>query len=131
MPLTSVFTSASEKVKLGVPAFDPNFQIFRFGSTQEKTITPSVAQKMLTEELETIFKTSDDDDKFYTITSKEEMKKTLRRSPDLCDTFMMRFYSDVAGVNNSKEFRAASVPYSKDSDLAEFDKFVGKFEFNL
>jgi phage terminase large subunit len=125
------FYRAHEKVRDGVPSVDPNFQVFRFGMVQEKSITPHVAQKMLTEELETIFKTSDDDDKLYKITSKEEMKKTLRRSPDIADSFAMRFYYDVAGINNNREFRSASVPYAKDSDLREFEDFVGNFEFNL
>lgn len=66
------------------------------------TIEDATVKSMLVEELEQIKGKNIDRDGKMQLVPKEEIKDILGRSPDVCDTFLMRMYFELSGKTNSR-----------------------------
>ena len=125
---TQTVKKFSDLVKKGLISVDKNWVIEKFGNCDD-IFTQKTVQDMEVAELECYMVESDLEDKYFEITKKKDIKKTIKRSPDLTDTMFMRAFLDISGaVRTEKEYSAANVPHSIDSDDDLYERFVKGYD---
>jgi hypothetical protein len=126
---TQTYHKLSKLVKAGKIAFDPNFKVIKFGTPFKTLYSPQFYQKMLTQELESIHRESDEEDEYYKITKKEAIKKTIKRSPDHSDCIMFRALLNIKGGQNVvKQYHSAPVKSIMDAEDREYERLMKNLE---
>jgi phage terminase large subunit len=112
---------ASDFVLKGMVTFAKDLRIERFGDYTD-LYTHNEIKESMREELEKIYKTTEDSDKKIKLTKKHEIAQAIGRSTDFSDCWSMRFVTHVDPKSNEKEFGMAVIPYAEDFDMAEENK---------
>jgi hypothetical protein len=83
-------------------------ELFKEGKISLNIMEPSIVDELTQELLSVKLKDVDKDNK-VAVQSKEEMKKTLGKSPDISDSLMMRMYFEIKNMKATGRYSIAFV----------------------
>ena len=122
-----VFNVAAELTEKEIPQFSTNLEIIKFGKYPESfSYNRNTIMAEFRKELEPICETTKIDAPKKKITTKEDIKNIIQRSPNYSDCWSMRFITDTdSHLNVVRQFTATAVPTRYDSEYYELQQIAG------